>query len=442
MRPLYHYAPAANWLSDPNGLVFANGEWHLFYQYNPHGEQWGHMAWGHAVSRDLATWEELPPALLEDDEHFIFSGSAVVDEDGAAGFGKGALVAAYTGAAHNGSRQVQCLAHSDDDGRTWTKYADNPVLDEGLADFRDPNVFWHEPSAKWIMVVALSAENLAAVYGSANLRQWTRLSTIGPHHGQGRLWECPLLIELPVEGEAASRWLFKVDLLDDGPGSGAIGVIGSFDGVTFVAQGEWRLLDHGRDFYAAIAWHEPRDSAGRPAWIGWMGHHGYQAALPTRGWRGAMSLPRRLSLVRDDAGALQLRQEVEPAVAGLFSQTSVMRPGQHAIPLAARIDVTGDRWLLSIDDAHGLELRIERAANRLTVNRHGGISPAFDAAIDADIGSGSPIRLWLDGTTLEIDPGNGTQWISVQHLLVRSTVQCALETHTAKRMTVATLPHR
>ena len=251
-----------------------------------------------------------------------------------------------------------------------------------------------------------------------------------------------MLIELPVEGEAASRWLFKVDLLDDGPGSGAIGVIGSFDGVTFVAQGEWRLLDNGRDFYAAIAWHQPRDSAGRPAWIGWMGNHGYQAALPTRGWRGAMSLPRRLSLVRDDAGALQLRQEVEPAVAGLFSQTSVMGPGQHAIPLAARIDVTGDRWLLSIDDAHGFELRIERAANRLTVNRHGGISPAFDAAIDADIGSGSLTRLWLDGTTLEIDPGNGTQWISVQHLLVRSTVQCAFETHTASRMTVATLPHR
>ena len=173
-----------------------------------------------------------------------------------------------------------------------------------------------------------------------------------------------------------------------------------------------------------------------------MGNHGYQAALPTRGWRGAMSLPRRLSLVRDDAGALQLRQEVEPAVVGLFSQASATGAGRHAIQLAARIEVTGERWWLSIDDAHGLGLRIERAADRLTINRHGGISPAFDAVIDADIGSGSLTRLWLDGTTLEIDSGNGTRWISVQHLLVGSTVQCGFETDSSARMTVATLPQR
>ncbi|MDE2436825.1 MAG: glycoside hydrolase family 32 protein, partial [Sphingomonadales bacterium] len=172
MRPYYHYAAAANWLSDPNGLVHAHGEWHMFYQYNPHGEDWGHMSWGHAVSTDLRTWQELPVALADDDQNMIFSGSAVVDTAGTAGFGKGALVALYTLSAAKGPpHQSQAIASSTDNGRTWTKYPGNPVLDLGLADFRDPNVFWHEATARWIMVVALSEQNRALILASHDLKQ-------------------------------------------------------------------------------------------------------------------------------------------------------------------------------------------------------------------------------------------------------------------------------
>ena len=304
MRPHYHYAAAANWLSDPNGLVFAQGEWHLFYQYNPQGEEWGHMSWGHAVSRDLAAWQELPVAIAETPRDLIFSGSAVTDAEGVAGFGKDALIAFYTAAAAQGpAHQSQAVAYSTDRGRSWTHYAGNPVIDLGLADFRDPNVFWHHGTQRWIMVVVLSAENRAVLYASRDLLHWDELSAISGTGAPGQVWECPLLIELPVEGTGESRWLFKVDVLHGGPGSGAIYQTGTFDGIRFHPDGpakapRWLLADHGSDFYAAVAWHEPRDEQGRPVWIGWMGNHAYQGQLPKQGWRGAMSLPRRLSLVR------------------------------------------------------------------------------------------------------------------------------------------------
>ncbi len=190
MRPKYHYAAAANWLSDPNGLVHWAGEWHLFYQYNPDGEHWGNMSWGHAVSRDLAQWDELPPALSGDELGMIFSGSAVIDHANSARFGAEAMVAIYTSASDGPQRQMQSLAWSNDHGRSWHKYAGNPVLDAGLADFRDPNVFWHEPSARWIMVVALSLQNSAALYGSTDLKAWEHLSDIPGSDAPGEVWEC------------------------------------------------------------------------------------------------------------------------------------------------------------------------------------------------------------------------------------------------------------
>jgi sucrose-6-phosphate hydrolase SacC (GH32 family) len=208
MRPAYHYAPAANWLSDPNGLVHHAGEWHLFYQYNPHGEDWGHMSWGHAVSADLLTWEELSVALAEDERHMIFSGSAVIDVEDSAGFGKDAMVAIYTGHARSEpANQSQCLAYSADRGRSWAKYSGNPVIDRGMADFRDPNVFWHAATARWIMVVVLSNEQRGLIYASHDLKQWNELSVIHGANAPGEVWECPLLIELPVEGTAETRWL-------------------------------------------------------------------------------------------------------------------------------------------------------------------------------------------------------------------------------------------
>jgi fructan beta-fructosidase len=414
MRPLYHYAPAANWLSDPNGLVFHQGEWHLFYQYNPQGEDWGHMSWGHAVSRDLAQWEELPPALVDDERGMIFSGSAVVDHQGTAGFGKDALVAIYTEARPGPEpRQVQCLAHSTDRGRTWTKYDGNPVLDLDMADFRDPNVFWHQPTGRWIMVVVLSNEQRALIYASPDLRQWTALSQVPGTGAPGEVWECPLLIELPIEGTAHSRWLFKIDVLRGAPGSGALYQTGTFDGVRFVPDSaDWQVADLGSDFYAAIAWHDPRDEAGRPLWIGWMGNHAYQGRLPLQGWRGAMSLPRRLSLRR--AGErLVLRQMIDP---GAVARVPAARLDAGRIALGTWLDLPVDQdFSLTLSDPDGCLLVIERRGAVLLAARRDPASPFLDTTKPARIAGSGPITLWLDHGSVELFADDGAVCTTLQH---------------------------
>lgn len=416
MRPRFHYAPAANWLSDPNGLVHFAGEWHLFYQYNPQGEEWGHMAWGHAVSRDLASWTELLPALEEDERFMIFSGSAVIDRADSAGFGPDALVAIYTGAAVSGpAHQAQCLAISRDGGRAWTKYPGNPVLDQGLADFRDPNVFWHEGTRRWIMTLVLSDQNTAALYASDNLRDWTELSRIGALGAPGEVWECPLLIELPVEGSSERRWLFKVDVLRGAPGSGALYRTGTFDGRHFEPDGDsWQVADWGSDFYAAIAWHEPRDAAGRPLWIGWMGNHAYQGKLPRKGWRGAMSLPRRIALRRDCA-SYWLTQQVEPAglaAARAIPLSATDCPGFGRFELPAG---SGCR-LRFIDDA-GRELIVERRADQVQLSRRDPAAPYLDTVQSARLDSGIGLTGWLDHGSLELLSGDGACALTIQHLM-------------------------
>lgn len=420
MRPQYHYAAAANWLSDPNGLVFHQGEWHLFYQYNPHGEDWGHMSWGHAVSRDLAQWTELPVAIAETADDMIFSGSAVSDPAGAAGFGRNALVALYTAsAAHGPARQEQSLAWSTDRGRTWQQFTRNPVIDRGLSDFRDPNVFWHEPTSRWIMVVALSADNRALVYASHDLRHWDELSVIHGAGAPGRVWECPLLIELPVEGTDERRWLFKVDVLHEGPGSGAVYQTGTFDGIRFHPDGpgleqRWLVADHGRDFYAAVAWHEPRDAKGRPAWIGWMGNHAYQGQLPRQGWRGAMSLPRRLSLIRVAAG-YALRQEVETAA---VSEVQAVSLNQTEICQAANLILPRlDNFVVAIGDADGRLLQLERRGQKLFVLRRDPASPFLDTVCKLAIFGSPTFTLWLDGGSLELLDDTGQLALTLQHRL-------------------------
>ncbi|WP_374281518.1 glycoside hydrolase family 32 protein [Novosphingobium sp.] len=429
MRPQYHYAPAANWLSDPNGLVHHQGEWHLFYQYNPHGEDWGHMSWGHAISTDLRHWQELPPALLEDERHAIFSGSAVVDHANTAGLGEEALVALYTGAVvHGDPHQVQCLAWSGDRGRSWTKYAGNPVIDRAMADFRDPNVFWHAATQRWIMVVVLSNENRALIYASHDLRQWDELSVIHGAGAPGEVWECPLLIELPVEGTDETRWLFKVDALRGAPGSGALYQTGTFDGVRFHPDGPalepwWQVADMGSDFYAAIAWHEPRDAAGRPLWIGWMGNHAYQGRLPRQGWRGAMSLPRRLSLVR--AGERHvLRQIVDPAA---VSGVPLAEADTALVPLACCLRLPGaSRFAATLTDAEGRLLVVERRDDQLTLTRRDPASPFLDAVRHARVDGDGPLDLWLDAGSAELLGDDGRLSVTVQHRMAgdRLALRC------------------
>jgi fructan beta-fructosidase len=241
-RPQFHYTPAENWMNDPNGMVYYKGEYHLFYQYNPSGTTWGNISWGHAVSRDLVHWQELGVAIPDDDEEYVFSGSAVVDKDNTSGFGtrqNPPLVAIYTSATKVCCRQAQSLAYSLDRGRTWTKYAGNPVLDIGSGEFRDPKVFWYEPDQRWIMVVALAVERKVAIYASENLKNWEHLSDFGPANAVGGVWEVPDLFELPVNGDRRTKkWVMVVNLNPGGiaGGSGAQYFIGDFDGTTFRAD--------------------------------------------------------------------------------------------------------------------------------------------------------------------------------------------------------------
>jgi fructan beta-fructosidase len=296
-RPQYHYTPAAMWMNDPNGLVHDDGVYHLHYQYHPHGDQWGPMHWGHATSTDLLHWQEQAVALAPDELGMIFSGSIVIDRHRTSGFGPPGSrpwVAVFT---HHGQQEAQSLAVSLDQGRSWHKHAGNPVLpNHGVQDFRDPKVFWHGPSGQWVM--CLAAGDHIQFHGSVDLQRWTPLSQVGPGVGAaGGVWECPDLFELPLPG-GGSRWVLLVSLNPGGPhgGSGTQYFVGHFDGRQFVPEHpELRWLDHGPDHYAGVTWHP---QAERTLLAGWMSNWLYGRELPTAPWRGAMALPRELSLQR------------------------------------------------------------------------------------------------------------------------------------------------
>ena len=295
-RPQFHFSPRINWINDPNGLVYLEGEYHLFFQHNPFGSRWGHMTWGHAVSRDLVGWQELPIAIAEAGDTMIFSGSVVVDSTNSGGFGQAGvvpLIAIYT--AHQPNKQSQHLAYSLDKGRTWTKYNQNPILDfvPTQKDFRDPNVFWHEASKRWLMAVVLPHEQKALFYTSKNLRNWELGSEFQVKNPKLGIWECPALLEMPD----AKKWLLLVSVGNGAPagGSGMQYFVGDFDGKTFTPQDtSTRYVDHGPDFYAAI----PYNNSPRRLMLGWMNNWSYANDLPTEPFRGQMALPRELSLTK------------------------------------------------------------------------------------------------------------------------------------------------
>ncbi|MFB5673874.1 glycoside hydrolase family 32 protein [Paenibacillus terreus] len=337
-RGVYHFSPKEMWMNDPNGMVYFAGEYHLFFQHHPHGMTWGPMHWGHAVSKDLVTWEELNIALVPDENGMIFSGSAVVDWHNTTGFfddGPG-LVAIFThhlDAVGEHPVQTQSLAYSKDKGRSWIKYEGNPVLKhDSFIDFRDPKVFWNETASCWTMIIACGQK--VCLYHSPDLKEWTLGSEfgtgIGFHEG---VWECPDLFPLQVNGDPArQKWVMLVSIGDNPAfieGSRTQYFTGDFDGHTFVPDAESRTvrwLDCGRDNYAGVSWSDIPSEDGRRLFIGWMSNWKYANLTPTEGFRGAMTIPREL-LLEEREGKVTLVQrpvkELEKARVPVLSLANV-----------------------------------------------------------------------------------------------------------------------
>ena len=308
-RPTYHFSPLYGWMNDPNGMVYKDGEYHLFYQYNPYGSKWGNMSWGHAICQDLVNWKHLPVAIAPDALGTIFSGSAVVDFDNTAGFGAGAIIAIYT---QNSDRQVQSIAYSTDNGRTFTKYENNPVLTSEARDFRDPKVFWYESTKRWIMVLAVGQE--MQIFSSPNLKDWTFESRFGEGQGaHGGVWECPDLFELPVEGTNDKKWVLLCNLNPGGPfgGSATQYFVGTFNGKEFVNESpsKTKWMDWGKDHYATVTWSDAPDN--RRIAIAWMSNWQYANDVPTSQYRSPNSVPRDLSLFTVD-GETYLQSAASP----------------------------------------------------------------------------------------------------------------------------------
>lgn len=298
-RPLYHHTPLYGWMNDANGLVYKDGEYHLYFQYNPYGSVWGNMHWGHSVSRDLVHWEHLPVALARDTMGHIFSGSSVVDKDNTAGYGAGSIVSFYTSASDKNG-QIQCMAHSNDNGSTFTKYEKNPVLTpfDGLKDFRDPKVFWYAPEEKWVMIV--SADKEMRFYSSRDLKDWTYMSAFGDGYGvQPSQFECPDMVQLPVNGDLnIKKWALIVNI-NPGclfGGSATQYFIGDFDGTKFVCDTKPEVvkwMDWGKDHYATVCFSNTGD---RVIAVPWMSNWQYANIIPTQQYRSANALPRELTM--------------------------------------------------------------------------------------------------------------------------------------------------
>lgn len=320
-RPTLHFAPQENWMNDPNGMVYFKGEYHLFYQHNPNDSIWGPMHWGHAVSQDMIDWQELPIALYPDELGTIFSGSAVVDWHNTSGFfpDEPGIVAIFThhlgGSDGTPDIQTQSLAYSHDQGRTWTKYEGNPVLGHPTKiDFRDPKVFWHAETAKWLMTLATG--QTVTFYSSPNLIDWQFESefgdNIGSHEG---VWECPDLFELAVDNSEEKKWVLLVSIGDNpqfDSGSRTQYFVGSFDGSTFTADNqEIQWLDFGKDNYAGVSFSDIPTEDGRRIYLGWMSNWRYANQVPTEGWRSQMTLPRTLALRHVEGQLLVVQNPVK-----------------------------------------------------------------------------------------------------------------------------------
>ncbi len=433
-RPQVHFSPERNWTNDPNGLVYFRRQYHLFFQYNPFGDEWGHMSWGHAVSPDLLHWQQLPVAIPEENGIMIFTGSVVVDRKNTSGLcapGNGCMVAIYTGhSSLHGTLQTQNLANSRDNGLTWKKYNQNPVLDLHLGGFRDPSVSWEEGAQRWLMAVSLANEHKVSFYSSPNLKDWTHLSDFGPAGDTAGAWECPDLLRIPDSNGKNEIWALKVGLNPGAPqgGSGEQYFLGRFDGTSFTPStepGSHGWTNYGKDDYCAISFNG-LPSGQKPVLLGWMNNWQYAAKLPTFPWRGQMSLPRRLSYIRDASG-LALKQDpvvellrttrspvvIDARLSGNSAKTTSIappyelelrfdHPSSHVF--GVRLFSNAQHWTEIGFDTNKKEFYIDRTKSGVE------ISPDFPVKTTAPLAAGRPydLILILDRSSVEAFAQNGT----------------------------------
>lgn len=440
----YHFTPPSGWMNDPNGLVYYDGEYHLFYQYNPDDLVWGPMHWGHAVSTNLVDWEHLPIALEPDELGTIFSGSAVVDWNNTAGFGEEALVAIFTHA--NGSRQSQSIAYSTDRGRTWTKYDENPVVPQpaNIRNFRDPKVFWYESEGgeaqHWVMLV--SAGVSIFIYTSPDLITWEMSDGFGIVEGATcGVWETPDLFELSVDGTNETRWVMPVAIGGCAPagGTGTQYFIGDFDGFEFTNENDRDTVlwaDFGADFYAPQSWSNA--PGGRRVWLAWMSNWTYAEAIPfsssdDQEWRGEMTIPRDLSLINTPDGIRLSQQPIpellERRTSGIQLENIVVSDFSDWV---SEIDMLAGEIVLEFDisdinQANRIGVRLRSGDNQETIVGYGykaqqvfvsrgqsgssEISDAYTTGHTAEIVTDSDtlrIHIMVDRESVEVFAANGT----------------------------------
>ena len=428
-RPQYHFTPPANWMNDPNGMVYYEGEYHLFYQYHPDGNTWGPMHWGHAISEDMINWEHRPIALYPDEHGTIFSGSAVADLKNTSGLGttdNPPLVAIFTYHDAEADKrgeidyQTQGIAYSVDKGRTWEKYEGNPVLNNpGIKDFRDPKVTWVEDKngdGNWIM--SLAVKDKISFYSSPNLLQWTHQSDFQPSWGAyGGVWECPDLFKLKTPG-GDEKWVLLVSINPGGPNGGSATqyFIGDFDGKNFTADDkEVKWIDFGADNYAGVTWSNVPDSDGRTLFIGWMSNWLYAEVVPTEIWRSSTTIPRSLEIFGSEDNFLLASRPVSE-IEKIRSNSESFTGNEINIPhelVEIELGIDSNEFELTLSNENGEKVTINKKGNEIFVDRgqsgltdfheeFGNVHSAPDLGLDL-----KNLRIFIDRSSLELFFNNG-----------------------------------
>lgn len=432
-RPQYHHTPKTGWMNDPNGMVYKDGRYHLYYQYNPYGSKWGNMHWAHASSTDLIHWEHHGIAISRDTLGHIYSGSAVVDKLNTSGFGKDALVAIYT--SHNDKAEVQSIAYSTDNGMTFTKYEGNPVLvaEDGIRDFRDPKVFWFEPDEKWVMV--LSAREEVRFFSSRNLKDWEYTGAFGKGFGaHSGCFECPDLVQLPVDGtDSGKKWMLIVNINPGGPfgGSATQYFTGDFDGNTFVcdtAPEVTKWMDYGKDHYATVTF---SNTGERVIALAWMSNWQYAKIVPTKQFRSSNSIPRDISLFTCPSGTYAASSPSEE-VTGLrksaisFNAMTLEQDAAETIEVGAQpfelsftinpVNANSNTLTLSNSKGEKLYIIFDYDAGLVSVDRNSsGLmtdNPGFSTITSAPLtlcnnADGYQVRVFVDRSSVELFVDNG-----------------------------------